>query len=176
MKASQRNRGIAVLFLSLGTRRTWVVTFLPWMLYPQGKNFWYTLNRKLIWGTVLAGRGGGNNIKKYNSLKRRVEFTAVMEKKVTLHPKFFLHQSVEQRNKTIFHSENVKCCLLKVTDVSQLWLTNPSSTPTEGTPLVMSQFHLWLWRTRTENTLKCENLKTLNIKPLLLSLLSYESS
>lgn len=67
-----------------------------------------------------GGQGGGNNIKKYNSLKRRVEFTAVMEKKVTLHPKFFLHQSVEQRNKTIFHSENVKCCLLKVTDVSQL--------------------------------------------------------
>jgi len=33
--------------LDLGTRSRWVVSFMPWPLYPQGKSPQYPLNRRL---------------------------------------------------------------------------------------------------------------------------------
>jgi hypothetical protein len=37
----------APLICNLSTRLAWVVSFLPWPLYSQGKNRWYLLNRRL---------------------------------------------------------------------------------------------------------------------------------
>jgi hypothetical protein len=36
-KAEKGKRGIALLFLNLGTRWWWVVNTTPWPLYPQEK-------------------------------------------------------------------------------------------------------------------------------------------
>jgi len=42
-------------FFDLGTRWRWVVIFMPGPLYPQGKNPWYSLNRRLDgpWSYIL---------------------------------------------------------------------------------------------------------------------------
>jgi len=32
-------------FFDLGTRCRWVVSFTPWLLYPQGKSPWYPFDR-----------------------------------------------------------------------------------------------------------------------------------
>jgi len=39
--------GIAPHMLNLGTRWRWVVTFIPWQLYPHGKSSQYPLNGRL---------------------------------------------------------------------------------------------------------------------------------
>jgi len=41
------NVGIAALIFNLGTRWEGVTNFIPWPLYPQGKNPQYPWNRKL---------------------------------------------------------------------------------------------------------------------------------
>jgi hypothetical protein len=47
MKIYWGNGGIAPRIIDLGTRWRWVVSFTPRPLYPQGKNPWYPLNRRL---------------------------------------------------------------------------------------------------------------------------------
>jgi hypothetical protein len=39
--------GAALLILNLSIRWRWVVSFTPWLLYPQGKSPCYPLNRRL---------------------------------------------------------------------------------------------------------------------------------
>jgi hypothetical protein len=39
--------GISPCILDLSTRWRWVVSFMPWLLYPRGKNPWYQLDRRL---------------------------------------------------------------------------------------------------------------------------------
>jgi hypothetical protein len=53
MKAYWGNGGIAPHILDLSTRWRWVVNFMPWPLYSQGKNPWYPLDRRL--GEPRAG-------------------------------------------------------------------------------------------------------------------------
>jgi hypothetical protein len=38
---------IAPYILNLGARYRWMVSITPWPLYPQGKNPWYALDRRL---------------------------------------------------------------------------------------------------------------------------------
>jgi hypothetical protein len=39
--------GIAPHILNLSTGWRWVVSFIPWQVYPQGRSLWYLLDRKL---------------------------------------------------------------------------------------------------------------------------------
>jgi hypothetical protein len=52
--------GIAPRILNLGTRWRCVVRFMPRLLYPQGKNPWYPLDRRLCGPQSRSGRGGEN--------------------------------------------------------------------------------------------------------------------
>jgi len=36
IKAWSGSRGMAALILNFGTRERWVVSFMPWLVYPQG--------------------------------------------------------------------------------------------------------------------------------------------
>jgi hypothetical protein len=45
-------------YLDLGTRWSWVVSFTPRSLYPQGKSPWYPLDRRLSGIQSRSGRGG----------------------------------------------------------------------------------------------------------------------
>jgi hypothetical protein len=47
MKTCWESGGIVPHILDLGTRWRWVVSFMPWPLYPQGKSTWYPLDRRL---------------------------------------------------------------------------------------------------------------------------------
>jgi hypothetical protein len=58
MKAYWGSRSIAPRILDLGTRWRRVVTFTPLPLYPQGKNPWYPLDRRLDRPQRRAGCGG----------------------------------------------------------------------------------------------------------------------
>jgi hypothetical protein len=57
MKAYWVKEGIAPWILDLGTRRRWVVSFTPRPLYPQEKNPWYPLDRRLGGFQSRSGRG-----------------------------------------------------------------------------------------------------------------------
>jgi hypothetical protein len=48
--------GITPRILDLGTRWRWVVSFTPRPLYPQGKNPWYPLDRRLGGPRSQSGR------------------------------------------------------------------------------------------------------------------------
>jgi len=50
--------GIVPCILDLGTRRRWVVSFTPRLLYHQGKSPWYPLCRRLGGPQSFSGRGG----------------------------------------------------------------------------------------------------------------------
>jgi hypothetical protein len=52
---------IALRILNLGARWSWVISFTPWTLYPQGKSPSYTLNRRLGGSQSRSGRGGEEN-------------------------------------------------------------------------------------------------------------------
>jgi len=43
-----RSGGIAPRILDIGTRWRWVVSFRPRPLHPQGKNPWYSFDRRLV--------------------------------------------------------------------------------------------------------------------------------
>jgi len=43
--------------INLGTRWKWVVSFLPWQLYPQGKKPWYPLDKRLGGSQSQSGPG-----------------------------------------------------------------------------------------------------------------------
>jgi hypothetical protein len=58
MKTYWRSGGITSHILDLSTRWRWVVSFTPWLLYPQGKNPWYPLDRKLGGPQSCSGHGG----------------------------------------------------------------------------------------------------------------------
>jgi hypothetical protein len=58
MKAYEGSGVIAPRILDLGSRRRWVVSFTPRPLYPQGKNPWYPLDRRLGGLQSRSGRGG----------------------------------------------------------------------------------------------------------------------
>jgi hypothetical protein len=58
MKTYCGSRGIAPLILDLGSRWRWVVSFMHWPPYPQGKNPWYALDRRLSGPQSRSGRGG----------------------------------------------------------------------------------------------------------------------
>jgi hypothetical protein len=47
---------LALLFLSLRTRRRYVVRFVPWPLYSQGKRLQYPMNRRLNGPNNLSGQ------------------------------------------------------------------------------------------------------------------------
>jgi hypothetical protein len=57
MKAYWGSDGIAPHILDLSTRWKWVVSFTPWLLYPQGKSPWYPLDRRLGWPHSWSGSG-----------------------------------------------------------------------------------------------------------------------
>jgi len=57
MKAYWENGGIALRILDLGTRWRWLVSFKLRPLYPQGKNPWSTLDRRLGGPQRRSGRG-----------------------------------------------------------------------------------------------------------------------
>jgi hypothetical protein len=59
MKAYWRSGGIALRILDFGTRWSWVVSFTPQLLYPQGKSPYYPLDRRLGGPQNLSGRDGG---------------------------------------------------------------------------------------------------------------------
>jgi hypothetical protein len=44
--------------LDIGIRWMWVVSITPWLLYPQGKNPWYPLDRRLGGPQTRFGRRG----------------------------------------------------------------------------------------------------------------------
>jgi hypothetical protein len=58
MKAYWGSGSIAPRILDLGTIWTWVFSFTPQPLYPQGKNLWYPLDRRLGGPQSRSGRGG----------------------------------------------------------------------------------------------------------------------
>jgi hypothetical protein len=58
IKSYWRSGGIAPRLLNLSTRRRLVVSFTPRQLYPQGKNPWYPLDRRLGGSQNRSGRGG----------------------------------------------------------------------------------------------------------------------
>jgi hypothetical protein len=58
MKTYWVSGGIAPPILDLGTRLRYVVTFTSPSLYPQGKNSWYPLDRRLGGLHSRSGRGG----------------------------------------------------------------------------------------------------------------------
>jgi hypothetical protein len=58
MKVYWGSRGTVLRILDLGTRWGWVVSFMPWPLYPQGKNPWYPLHRRLGGSQSWSGCGG----------------------------------------------------------------------------------------------------------------------
>jgi hypothetical protein len=59
MKAYWGSGSIAPRILDLGTRWRGVVSFAPRPLYPQGKNPWYPLDRRLGGPQSRFGQGGG---------------------------------------------------------------------------------------------------------------------
>jgi hypothetical protein len=50
--------GIVPCIIYLSTRWRWAVSFTPRPLYPQGKNPWYSLGRRLSGPQSRSGRGG----------------------------------------------------------------------------------------------------------------------
>jgi hypothetical protein len=44
------SKGTAPCILKLGTRWRWMVSFMPWSLYPWGKSPRYPLDKRLGWG------------------------------------------------------------------------------------------------------------------------------
>jgi hypothetical protein len=58
MSAYWGSGGIAPCIFDLGTRCRWVVSFMPQLLYPQGKSPWYPLDRKLGEPQSQSGRSG----------------------------------------------------------------------------------------------------------------------
>jgi len=47
MKAYWGSAGMAPCILDFSTRWRWVVSFMAWLLYPQGKSICYPLDRRL---------------------------------------------------------------------------------------------------------------------------------
>jgi hypothetical protein len=58
MKTYWGSGGIALRIVDLGTRWSWVVSFTPRPLNPQGKSPWYPLNRRLGGPQNRSGSGG----------------------------------------------------------------------------------------------------------------------
>jgi hypothetical protein len=58
MKAYWGNGCIAPLILHLTIRWSWAVSFRHWPLYPQRKNTWYPLDRRLGVPPSQSGCGG----------------------------------------------------------------------------------------------------------------------
>jgi len=58
MKACWGSGDIAPCILDHGTRWRRVVSFIPWLLYPQGKSSWYPLDRRLDGLKNQSGCGG----------------------------------------------------------------------------------------------------------------------
>jgi hypothetical protein len=58
MKAYSGSGGTAPHILDLGTRWRWVVSFMPWLLYSQGKCPWYPLDRRLGGPQSHSGHSG----------------------------------------------------------------------------------------------------------------------
>jgi hypothetical protein len=52
-KAYWGSGGIAPHILDLSTRWRLVVSFMPQLLYPQGKSPWYPLDRRLVGSRVI---------------------------------------------------------------------------------------------------------------------------
>jgi hypothetical protein len=50
------------IILDLGSRWRWMVSFVPWPRYPQGKGPWYPLDRRLGWPQSWPGHCGEENI------------------------------------------------------------------------------------------------------------------
>jgi hypothetical protein len=57
MKTYWGSAVIAPSILDLGTRWKWVVSFTPLPLYPQGRNPWHPLNRRLGGPRSRSGYG-----------------------------------------------------------------------------------------------------------------------
>jgi hypothetical protein len=62
MKRYWGSGGVAPRIPDLGTRWRWVVSFTPQPLYPQGKNPWYPLDRRLGGPQNRSGRGNNQCI------------------------------------------------------------------------------------------------------------------
>jgi len=58
MKMYWGSGGIVPGILDLGTRWRWVVSFMPWPLYTQGKSPWYHLDRRLAGHQNCSGHSG----------------------------------------------------------------------------------------------------------------------
>jgi hypothetical protein len=69
----RRTGGVEVwlhTFFDLGTRWRWVVSFTPLPLYPQGKNPFYPLDRRLGGPQIRSGRGGDAGTRNLDYLVR----------------------------------------------------------------------------------------------------------
>jgi hypothetical protein len=58
MKAYWGSRGIAPCILDLGTRWRCVISFMPQLLYYQGKSPWYPMDRRLGKPQNWSGHSG----------------------------------------------------------------------------------------------------------------------
>jgi hypothetical protein len=58
MKVYWESGAIAPCILELSTRWSWVVSFMSWPLYPQGKSPWYPLDRRLGGLQSWSGHSG----------------------------------------------------------------------------------------------------------------------
>jgi hypothetical protein len=58
MKIYRGCGGIAPCILDFGTRWRWVVRFMPWLFYPQGKSSWYPFDRRLGGPQSHSAHGG----------------------------------------------------------------------------------------------------------------------
>jgi hypothetical protein len=58
MKVYYGSGGVTPRILNVGTRWSWVVSFTPRPLYPQGKIPWYPVDRRLGGPQNRSGRGG----------------------------------------------------------------------------------------------------------------------
>jgi hypothetical protein len=72
MKTYWESGSIASHILNLGTRWRWVVSFMPWILYPQGKSPQSPLNRRL--GGLQSQSGCSGKEKKNPIIACSIEF------------------------------------------------------------------------------------------------------
>jgi hypothetical protein len=114
IKAYWGSGGISPRILDLGTRWRWVVRFMPWPLYPQGKNPWYPMNMRLGGLQSWSGHGGEKNSQSLLGLKPPITQPVAP------------HCNTELSHLLLFSLVFIKCTLcifvqIEVTDLTKLY-------------------------------------------------------